>query len=288
MIDIGHLFVCPLCREGLTSSGDGYACTSCHRHFGKANGVWDFRVEPAAAEPPLYSDPFFRRHRECLAQLHAQHYGENSMSGQLEDRFKQVARKLMETEPDFVGDIGCGTGGAFSTFGPPSRMIGVDQDIKLLEVAARRYPEATLVCCDLLRSPLRQGAFPALICLCCLEHVYWLEDSLAVMHDLLAPGGRLYVMIPTEGGLAWSTARNLFTLSVNAKISGMTNDQYRHVMRIEHCNNFEAVNSALFKFFEIERFNFWPMGIGGHHLNLIGLYSLKRRTSQMMALASKS
>ena len=60
-----------------------------------------------------------------------------------------------------------------------------------------------------------------------LEHVYALEAVLGSVHRSLQPAGRLYVSIPTEGGLPIWLARRLITGPRNAQILGVSTSTSR-------------------------------------------------------------
>ena len=66
-----------------------------------------------------------------------------------------------------------------------------------------------------------------------LEHLPDLPAALAEIHRLLEPGGRFVVVIPCEGGLAYSLARRVSAQRIFEKRYGMS---YRLFIESEHIN----------------------------------------------------
>ena len=93
---------------------------------------------------------------------------------------------------------------------------------------------------------------------------------------MLKPDGKLYVMVPNEGGLAWSTARYLFTMRANAKMANLLPSEFIEAVKISHCNTIYSLDSALHKFFTFEKIKYWPFNFGGVHVNLVTSYRLAK------------
>ena len=205
--------------------------------------------------------------------VHQAHYVD-SLSGRLERKFKQHLMSMMRDRAPTVVDLGCGTGSGFEMFGSDQEIIGVYRDMNLLNQCRKIYPQTMLVCFDMSYSPFRAEAFSLVFAISILEHLYWMERVLFQIQQMLSASGHLYVLIPTEGAISWTLARNLFTLRRNAKIVGITPREMAEAMRVEHCNTVFAVDSAIRKFFHVDECSLWPFNFGGAHLNLVKCYRL--------------
>jgi hypothetical protein len=107
-----------------------------------------------------------------------------------------------------------------------------------------------------------------------LEHMFHLESVLEKVRNLLTESGHLYVLIPTEGGFAWGLARRLFTVRPHGRLVGLSSSQYLDAMKVEHCNTVFAIDSAIRKYFRVEKASHWPLRIGGARFNLSKNYRL--------------
>lgn len=278
---IRDILVCPLCGGELTWGHEGATCPACSKSYPTRDGIHDFSLpEQDIDTPALYGNPHYRILRDKLTAIHIRHYSDGRLSQTLENQFKQHLIHYFDRQPDFIADIGCGTGSMFRYLGDPRRVIGIDINLSLLKVCRDRHPLATLVCCDITRPPLRPGSLPALVSVGALEHMFYLEAVLTNLERILAPEGRAYVLVPTEGGAAWTLARNLFTMPTYCRDTGLTRRQVTEAVQVEHCNSVFAIDNAIRKHFKIDRAGYWPLRTGGPHLNLIRCYRLTRLAFQ--------
>lgn len=274
---VRHILRCPQCAGNLDWSQDQGRCLICSKTYPVVNNIYDMRVGEQN-RPKLYSDSSYVKFASALEAIHARYYSESSASSGLEIRFRHSLATLITTPPDFIVDLGCGTGSGFHSLGDPSRIVGVDVDLRLLLECRKTYPNVALVCCDLNQSPFRDECVPAISSMASLEHVFWMEATLDAMERMLTTDGRAYVMAPTEGGLAWTLARRLFTVPTYSKICGLSSRQYIRAARISHCNTVFAIDSALRKFFDVDTSHYWPFCIGGPQVNLVKCWRLRKLT----------
>jgi SAM-dependent methyltransferase len=224
-------------------------------------------------EPPaFYNDPCYRAFISALGRVHKAHYG-NNVSGALEQWMKHDLKRLVTSIEPPVVDLGCGAGGGFDVLGGANHIIGVDAQLDLLQSAKKLYPHATLVRSTLEDLPFLTGSVPCVFAIAVMEHVYHLERTLQNVVRFLAPGGRFYVMVPTEGGLAVEVAR-LLTSWRNGALIGLSPAESRKAQRKDHCNTVFAIENALRKHFVIEKSAAWPFRHGGATLNLTKSYRL--------------
>ncbi len=147
------------------------------------------RVESVLARRELEGRAFFGRHAGRWAQLRRELFGE--------DTALPVLLSLLPPEL-VVADLGCGTGELVAALAPYARrVIGVDREAAMLEVARRRcagLENAVLLEGGLGALPIPDEALDAALCTLVLHHV---EDLVAAFADIartLRPGGRLVVL----------------------------------------------------------------------------------------------
>ena len=101
-----------------------------------------------------------------------------------------------------VLDIGCGNGQRLlelQTYGCQT-LYGVEPTAGAAE-QARRHTRADIRACLLEQARLPEGQFGLVILNQVLEHVPSPPETLALIHRLLAGGGRLYLTVPNFGSL---------------------------------------------------------------------------------------
>ena len=272
---IGEYLQCPDCAGELKSGSSEARCQKCSRTFVVEDGIHILLPQQELPSPKFYNDPEYRCYLEKIEMLHDVHYRTGSLTGRIEEDVKQrLAGLIINRKPPIV-DLGCGTGHGFPQLGPEEDIIGVDHNLQLLHQCRRRFPKATLVCCDMRRPPFRPGRFETLFCVGTLEHVFHLEAFVESAESCLAPAGRFYVEVPTEGGMLWRLGRALWTAPRNSRLLGV---DYGRVIAKDHCNTVHTIHNVLEKFFEIEVMRQYPFGCGGFNLNLAMLYRLRKRS----------
>ncbi len=134
------------------------------------------------------ADFFQRRHAEWDA-LRRELFGDHFLAAALLALLPPTLR---------VADLGCGTGPALTELAPVvRRVIGVDREPRMLEVARERTKEfdnVELRLGGLEELPLADGEIDAAICVLVLHHVAALEEAFAGVRRALVPGGRLVVV----------------------------------------------------------------------------------------------
>ncbi len=269
-----ELLACPTCQQELSLEEASISCRTCGTIGQVTNGVLDFQsLNEPTPRPKIYDDPEYLAGLEKFPQLHELHYESNSLSGRLEGSFKSELMKLVEQPRRPFIDVGCATGSGFRQLGYPEATIGIDISLDLLTKCKASFPESDCVCCDITRAPFRRGSFETVFSMGSLEHIFYLEAFVGALEQLLSPSGRLYVMIPTEGGLTWRLLRNLAHL----KYARTLEINYKHTVGIEHINDATTVENVLRKFFVIEKRRSFPLRFGGINFNFCLLYRLRRR-----------
>ncbi len=149
----------------------------------------------------------------------------------------EVLRRLAETGPGRILDLGCGTGHLtkrmIDAF-PASGVVGVDLSPGMLtkatdRLSADRTGGAVLVRSDAQRLPFAPGSFDVITC---TESFHWYTDQVATMEtlrDLLVPGGRLLLAsIATVTGIGEDILRFVSQLG-GTPIRALTGDHMRAI-----------------------------------------------------------
>jgi SAM-dependent methyltransferase len=272
---IRSLLQCSACQSPLEHADDDLRCANCGATFPVVRRIVDLRGSSAPQlQRPFYSIEPYRRFAAAQALLHEQHYRPGGFSNFIEDKIKDSLRSLREDVGAPVVEIGCGRTPMVDWAANRSDYIGVDQSIELLDSASADHPSSHFVCAALNSFPFASNSIQTIVANAVLEHVFDLEVVVGQLARCLAPNGRLYVVVPTEGGLAVDVAR-LYTSRRNGKLLGMTAAECRDAQRRDHCNTAYAVENALRKYFTFEREKLWPLSIGGTHLNLSKAWRLR-------------
>lgn len=269
-----QILVCPRCHMELLLSNGDFECSVCGKVGKIEKGVLNF-ISPCekSAQTAFYKNDEYKKGIRKLKEMHRLHYNSNSLSGRLEKYFKDELLKIVINPQRPFFDIGCGTGTGFRHFGYPEEIVGIDISLELLQICKESFPKADCICCDITHPPIRQNSLKTVFSIETLEHIFYLERFLESIERLLSSDGYFYVLIPTEGSLAWSLLRNL----AHIKYSKALNINYKKVFKKEHCNKADTIDNALNKFFEIELVRNIPWRVGGNNLNLVKLYRLRKR-----------
>lgn len=109
---------------------------------------------------------------------------------------------LYETyEIDSVLDVGCGFGRCYPRIGKGKNYVGLDVDAVKIEVAQKRFPEATWLFENFLSYQPHQ-VFDAIFCFCffCLNHSS--QDLRRIIYKMTKIGKRLF-LVDTRTGMFW-------------------------------------------------------------------------------------
>ncbi|MGQ9704646.1 MAG: class I SAM-dependent methyltransferase [Actinomycetota bacterium] len=105
----------------------------------------------------------------------------------------------------FVGsrilDLGCGRATMLKYLPRDASYTGVEKDSQQVEELRRRYPERRFLVTDLDTGlpDLREG-YDTVLLLAVLEHLKNPREVVERCHDLLAPGGKMILSVPTRWG----------------------------------------------------------------------------------------
>jgi SAM-dependent methyltransferase len=108
--------------------------------------------------------------------------------------------------------------------------------------------------------------FDRVIAIHVLEHLPNLPKALREIRRVLKPGGRFSVVIPCEGGLAYSLARQLSAKRIFEK---RFQQSYDWLIASEHVNQAHEVVEELGHVFGVEERSFYPLRVASTDINLL-------------------
>ena len=100
-------------------------------------------------------------------------------------------------------DIGSGNGQTIGHLSPDIIELVTGSDISLDSIigTSKKFPGAAFVCFDTVRPSFRPDSFETVLMGEVLEHLHSPEQILKGIYELLKPGGRLILSVPTKYGL---------------------------------------------------------------------------------------
>ena len=143
----------------------------------------------------------------------------------------------------------------------------IDLREELVEETRRRYPGVEAIAADCQeRLPFEDHFFDRVLAIHVLEHLPDLPRALDEVSRVLAPHGRFFVVIPCEGGLAYSVARRISAQRLFEREFGMS---YEWLIRSEHLNVPWEILGELRKRFRLVRSRYFPFRVPSTALNLV-------------------
>jgi SAM-dependent methyltransferase len=150
--------------------------------------------------------------------------------------------------------------------------VAVELRAPMADEIKKRYPDVQVRVGDCQqRLDFANGYFDRVLAVHVLEHLPNLPATILEMHRLCHPKhGRFQVVIPTEGGLAYSLARRISAQRFFEK--RWPSMPYKLVVEREHMNLPAEILELLEEKFTIEHRSFFPLRVPSVNLNLaIGL-----------------
>lgn len=147
---------------------------------------------------------------------------------------------------------------------------------ELAEVIRKEFPEAQVIigdCQEKIDAP--DGYFDRVMAIHVLEHLPNLPKALDEIRRVLSPVGRFYVLIPCEGGMAYTLARNI---SARPMFERQYNQSYDWFIACEHINRPHEILPELTARFAVLHRQFFPLFAPIVTMNLvIGLTLMHRK-----------
>jgi SAM-dependent methyltransferase len=145
----------------------------------------------------------------------------------------------------------------------------------LVKKLSEKYPGVHAITADCQEQlPFENNFFSRIMAIHVLEHLPNLPAALREIHRVLAIDGKFSVVIPCEGGLAYSLARNI---SGKRHFEKKYHQSYDWLIKSEHVNLPQEILTELEQLFTISHQRFYPLYIPIITLNLsIGLTLTKK------------
>jgi SAM-dependent methyltransferase len=146
----------------------------------------------------------------------------------------------------------------------------------MAQIFRQQWPDIQVSIADCQAAiPFADASFDRIVAIHLCEHLPNLPAFLREARRLLRKDtGRLLVVIPCEGGLGYSLARRITTKRIFEK---RYHRPYEPFIRAEHPNQASEILAEMKALFEVERSQWWPLGIPSTHFSLCTGFSLKPR-----------
>jgi SAM-dependent methyltransferase len=130
-----------------------------------------------------------------------------------------------------------------------------------------KYPHVKVIVGDVQEEIASEsGNFDRIVAVHVLEHLSNLPAALIEMKRVLKRTGRIEIVLPCEGGLAYKIGRNL---SARRLFEARYRCSYDWFIQSEHVNNYWEVMGEIRRYFTIQRTEFWPFRIPVVQANLV-------------------
>jgi ubiquinone/menaquinone biosynthesis C-methylase UbiE/uncharacterized protein YbaR (Trm112 family) len=265
------ILACPDCKGTIKNKEETITCIKCERTFEICEGnIINMFPLQRKKLPDDYFDPEYLKAKKSLIDIINYSHNVNGVSARIHNSCHNWQQNYLSQiwKPDqWIVDLGCGIGGHWG-FMPKNiipHLVGIDNNLRLLQAAHKSFPNAKLVLGDMIRLPFKHESFQHILSINVLEHIYFLRDAVLEMFRVLKTNGRLQVSIPTEGGILWSTGRLITTQRYFEK-KGLN---YKKLIQLEHCNTAKAVLRELKLYFKVCENQYYPFGIPTINFNLV-------------------
>lgn len=130
---------------------------------------------------------------------------------------------------------------------------------EMADAIRARHPDVEVVTGDCqTRLPFDDAAFDRALAIHVLEHLPDLPAALRELRRVLKPAGRFVVVIPCEGGLAYSLARRVSAQRIFEKRYGMSYDWF---VMSEHINVPREILTECEALFRVVRRRYFPLRV---------------------------
>lgn len=218
------------------------------------NPKWPKRLPPLTDEQQRISDDFMQHWHTVLPSK----YG-------LVNRFNHLY-PVRRANESFVRtlEIGAGDGEhlAYEKLNAEQEKNYHAIDIRhnMIDTMRSRFPHVNAIVADCQqRLPYADGYFDRMLAIHVLEHLPNLPAAIAELRRVCnAERGSLAVVIPCEGGLAYSLARRI---SAQRVFEARYRQPYRWFIEREHVNKPDEIVEELRRHFRIGERTFWPFPV---------------------------
>jgi SAM-dependent methyltransferase len=227
---------------------------------------WPKELPQLTPEQLKIKDDFMRHWHEVLP----------SRYGMIE-RFNHGYPRRYRRTGERVLEIGAGLGEHIAWEDPDGlEYWALELRPEMASLIRKRFPSVNVIEADCQKHiDFPDGHFDRILAIHVLEHLPDLPATIRELHRLLKPDGRLVVVIPCEGGLAYSLARRISAQRIFEKRYGMKYDWF---IQSEHINRPHEIREELAPYFDPADQAYFPLRIASVPLNLvIGMFLQPKR-----------
>ncbi|MEM9022783.1 MAG: class I SAM-dependent methyltransferase [Bacteroidota bacterium] len=196
----------------------------------------------------VYEHPMFKKWEAVIEDRIKYYTKKSTVAGRAANlSYRSIDHFNQRKKGEFLLDIGCGDGSELERLTDRSTYIGIDRNLKRLEILKANYPEATAIYADATKLPFRDNAIKYIYSSNCFEHLWYLKEVVLECYRIMPEDGEAKVVVPTEGGL-WNLGRKLFSKPRFQK--KYPEIDFETISHIEHCNEASQIKRTLETFFE--------------------------------------
>ena len=228
-------------------------------------GKWPKSLPPLSPAQQQISNDFMQYWHEVLPRRY----------GMIERFNHQYAVKRSGTDFATTIEIGAGLGEHLEyeqlTEAQRRNYVAVDIRQNMVDELQRRYPDVQAICADCQEHiDFPDGSMDRVLAIHVLEHLPDLPRAIAELHRLCNKStGQLFVVLPCEGGLAYSLARRISAQRIFEK---RYKQPYGWFIEREHINRPREILTEIERYFDIDSKSYFPLPVPSIELNLcIGL-----------------
>jgi SAM-dependent methyltransferase len=219
---------------------------------------WPKQLPRLTAEQKRIRDDFMCYWHEVLPRryraLEQFNHGWPARTARPGERTLEIGAGLgehVEAEPDFAKE----------------HYVAVELRPELAARVRERDPRIEVVVGDCQqRMPFEDDSFDRVLAVHVLEHLPNLPAALAEVSRVLRPSGRFVVVIPCEGGLAYSIGRRLTAERLFRRRYHMG---YRWCIESEHVNRPGEILEECGRLFDVVDRSYFPLRVPSDNLNLV-------------------
>lgn len=229
----------------------------------------------------VYSSPMFEKWNSIVSDRIKYYTGKRTIAGLMANWVYRSIRRFNERGKEWLLDIGCGDGAYLVHLKDRSTYIGLDRNIKRLEIMKHKYPEVTAIYGDATSLPFRSGSLKHVFSCNAFEHFWYLKDTVIDLFRCTDKHGTLVIVVPTEGGL-WNIGRKI--LSKPHFLKKYPDIDFEFISHVEHCNEANQIIRTLKTFFHVQK-KYKPIRIPSVMLNVfVELYCQRKDDPGLMRI----
>ncbi len=190
-------------------------------------------------------------------------FAATSNSANYETIQSKVVSMWLPESCDSILEIGCSAGYFTKYLSSIGRKVyGIDINSEHIADAAGRYPSIQFQVADASKLPFKSESFDSVIMLEVIEHVGDEEQTIAEIHRVLKPSGKLLISTPNTGLFAffdpfniklWFSRRFPLMASLASGMARYENTQYRENLQYHRHYSLNALQKQLDAKFRIKK-----------------------------------